>query len=72
VANVGTRPTVDGRNIAQLETHLLDFSGDLYGRLVEVHFHHKLREERRFADVQALRIQIAQDAGQAREFFDLF
>ena len=69
VANVGTRPTVDGRAAAQLETHLLDFTGDLYGRLVEVHFHHKLREERRFADVQALRRQIEQDAGQAREFF---
>ena len=69
VANVGSRPTVDGRPRVQLETHLFDFSGDLYGRLVEVHFHHKLREERRFETVQALRDQIEKDAGQARAYF---
>jgi len=69
VANVGIRPTVDGRSLAQLETHLFDFAGDLYGRLVEVHFHHKLRDEQRFADVQALRGQIDRDAGQARAYF---
>jgi riboflavin kinase/FMN adenylyltransferase len=70
VANVGARPTVDGRANVQLETHLFDFTGDLYGRLVEVHFHHKLREERRFADLQALRGQIEKDSGLAREFFE--
>jgi len=69
VANVGTRPTVDGRSAAQLETHLFDFTGDLYGRLVEVHFHEKLRDEQRFANVQALREQIDKDAGQARAYF---
>ena len=69
VANVGSRPTVDGRRRVQLETHLFDFSGDIYGCLVEVHFHHKLREERRFENVQALREQIEKDAGQARAYF---
>jgi riboflavin kinase/FMN adenylyltransferase len=69
VANVGTRPTVDGRPLAQLETHLFDFSGDLYGRRVEVHFHEKLREERRFAGLAELRGQIALDAAQARAYF---
>jgi len=69
VANVGTRPTVDGRPAVQLETHLFGFTGDLYGCLVEVHFHHKLREEQRFANVQALRGQIEKDAGQARAYF---
>jgi len=69
VANVGSRPTVDGRRRVQLETHLFDFSGDLYGRLVEVHFHHKLREERRFDSVESLRRQIEIDAGQARAYF---
>ncbi len=72
VANVGVRPTVEGRPAVQLETHLFDFTGDIYGRLVEVHFHHKLRDERRFADVQALRGQIEKDAGQVREFFGRF
>ncbi len=69
VANVGSRPTVDGRNTFQLETHLFDFNGDIYGRLVEVHFHHKLREEQRFRDVKALREQIETDASQARAYF---
>ncbi|MFM8331862.1 MAG: bifunctional riboflavin kinase/FAD synthetase [Candidatus Methylumidiphilus sp.] len=69
VANLGARPTVDGRPQMRLETHLFDFSADIYGRLVEVHFHAKLREEQRFADVQALRRQIAADAEQARAYF---
>ncbi|MFZ4699168.1 MAG: bifunctional riboflavin kinase/FAD synthetase [Candidatus Methylumidiphilus sp.] len=69
VANVGSRPTVDGRRKMQLETHLFDFDGDIYGHLVEVHFHQKLREERRFQDVTALREQIARDADQARAYF---
>jgi len=69
VANVGLRPTVDGRRAMQLETHLFDFEGDIYGHLVEVHFHHKLREERRFQDVKALREQIERDANQSRAYF---
>jgi riboflavin kinase/FMN adenylyltransferase len=69
VANVGARPTVDGHANVQLETHLFDFTGDLYGRLVEVHFHHKLRDERRFAGVEALREQIGKDSEQARNYF---
>jgi len=69
VANVGLRPTVDGRRTAQLETHLFDFAEDIYGKLVEVHFHHKLREERRFESLEALRRQIERDASQARAYF---
>lgn len=69
VANVGARPTVHGDAIVQLETHLFDFAGDLYGRLAEVHFHRKLRDEHRFDTVQALADQIEKDALAAREFF---
>ena len=69
VANVGSRPTVGGRQSMQLETHLFDFDGDIYGHLVEVHFHHKLREERRFQNVSELRDQIERDANQARAYF---
>lgn len=69
VANVGARPTLDREPRVLLETHLFDFDGDLYGRRVEVHFHRKLREERRFADVHALREQIARDSQDARAFF---
>jgi riboflavin kinase/FMN adenylyltransferase len=72
VANIGARPTVSGRPQVKLETHLFDFSGDIYGRLVEVHFHHKLRDEQRFADLESLKRQIAVDVGRAREVFGGF
>jgi riboflavin kinase/FMN adenylyltransferase len=69
VANVGVRPTVEGTAAVLLETHLFDFTGDLYGRRVEVRFHRKLRDERRFSDVRALTEQIARDTEAARAFF---
>ena len=69
VANIGSRPTVEGHSTMLLETHLFDFEGDIYGRLVEVHFHHKLREEMRFQNLKALREQIERDANQARAYF---
>lgn len=68
VANVGSRPTVDGTR-SLLEVHLFDFSGDIYGRYVQVDFVHRLREERRFESFEALKMQILRDADQARAFF---
>jgi riboflavin kinase / FMN adenylyltransferase len=67
VANLGLRPTVDGKQ-RLLEVHLLDWSGDLYGREVRVEFLERLRDERRFPDLDALRAQIAADAKAARRF----
>lgn len=68
VANVGVRPTLDGGSAVLLETHLFDFQQDIYGRLVEVRFHGKLRDERRFSSMEALRAQIQEDAVAARAF----
>ena len=68
VANVGVRPTVGGSE-RRLEVHLLGFSGDLYGRYAEVEFFSRLREERRFESLDALRAQIARDVKSARDFF---
>lgn len=68
VANVGTRPTVDGTR-SLLEVHLLDFSGDIYGRQVAVDFVRKLRPEKRFGSFAELKAQIERDAEQARTFF---
>lgn len=68
VANVGTRPTVDGTR-SLLEVHLFDYSADLYGRYVHVDFLHRIREERRFESFDALKAQILLDAEQARAFF---
>ncbi|SEQ51113.1 riboflavin kinase / FMN adenylyltransferase [Pseudomonas cuatrocienegasensis] len=66
VANIGVRPSVAGDGSAHLEVHLLDFAGDLYGRRLMVAFHHKLRDEQRFASLEALKTAIAADIAAAR------
>ena len=66
VANIGTRPTVDGVTEV-LEVHLLDFEGDLYGRELAIEFHDHLRAEHRFDGLDALKAQIALDATRARD-----
>jgi len=66
VTNVGRRPTFGASERVLTEAHLLDFSGDAYGRRIEITFEHHLREERRFPGVEALRAQIAADAELAR------
>ncbi len=68
VANVGTRPTVDGTR-ALLEVHLFDFDRDIYGRHVAVEFAHKLRDEMRFDAFEALKAQIGNDVREARDWF---
>jgi riboflavin kinase/FMN adenylyltransferase len=65
VTNVGRRPTFAGGEV-RAEAHALDWSGDLYGRRVEISFELRLRAERRFEDVAALRRQIAADVDEAR------
>ncbi len=69
VTNVGVRPTVGGKDAVTVESHILDFSGDLYGRHVRLEFYAFLRDEVKFADVQALQAQIARDEAEARAFF---
>jgi len=66
VANLGLRPTFAADDAQVLEVHLLDWSGELYGRELEVCFCRLLRAERRFANVGELRSQIARDVAQAR------
>ncbi|MBA1198488.1 Riboflavin biosynthesis protein RibF [Pseudomonas fluorescens] len=66
VANIGVRPTVAGDGRPHLEIHLLDFAGDLYGRRLTVEFHQKLREEQRFASLEALKSAIDADIAAAR------
>jgi riboflavin kinase / FMN adenylyltransferase len=66
VASLGTRPTVHGTE-PLLEVHVFDFSGDLYGRLIEVEFIAKLRDEAKFDSLDAMVEQMHVDAAQARE-----
>jgi riboflavin kinase/FMN adenylyltransferase len=70
VTNIGVRPTYGETPQVTVETHVLGFSGDLYGRQAEVVFVQRLRDERRFPDVDALREQIAADVRRAERLFD--
>lgn len=67
VANIGLRPTVDGKAPA-LEVHLFDFAGTLYGQRLTVTFLHPLRDEVRFDSVDTLKTQIQQDMRDARHW----
>jgi riboflavin kinase / FMN adenylyltransferase len=69
VASLGTRPTVDGEHTL-LEAHVFDYSGDLYGREIQVEFVAKLRDEERFPSLDALVAQMNRDAAQARQILD--
>jgi riboflavin kinase / FMN adenylyltransferase len=76
-ANLGINPTFrtaaqagtlqGGRTPLLLEVHLIDWSGDLYGRRARVEFVRKLRDERRFPGVEALKAQIGADVAEARQ-----
>jgi riboflavin kinase / FMN adenylyltransferase len=66
VVNVGVRPTF-GEEVLAVEAYLFDFSGDLYGQTIRLAFVSRVREERRFVSIDALRAQIADDVETARK-----
>jgi riboflavin kinase/FMN adenylyltransferase len=68
ITNVGVRPTFGGDQLI-VETHLLDFEGDLYGERVEVRFLARVRDEMRFASAFELADQIARDRAAALSYF---
>ena len=67
VTNVGKRPTFKPDDPVLAEAHLIDWSGDAYGRRIELRFERLLRGEQKFDGVQALRAQIARDVDTARD-----
>ena len=69
ITDVGTRPTVEGQGELRMETHLPDFSGDLYGRSLSVAFLRRLREEKRFSSLEELKTQLEQDAASLRTLY---
>lgn len=69
VTNIGTRPTVDGTGVT-VEPWLLDFQGDLYGKQIRLEFYKFLRPERKFPDLDALKVEIQRNASQTRAFFE--
>ena len=64
--SLGTRPTINGTD-PLLEVHLFDFDRDLYGQYLSVDFVRRLRDERKFASLDALVEQMHVDARQARD-----
>ena len=70
VTNVGIRPTVSSSGRVSVESHLLDYSGNLYGRQARVEFYAFLRGEVKFGSYEELAAQIKKDAASARAYFE--
>jgi len=70
VASVGVRPTVATDPVPVLEVFIFDFDAPIYGRRIGVEFMHKLRDEERYPDLDALTRQIGHDVAQARDYFN--
>jgi riboflavin kinase/FMN adenylyltransferase len=70
VTNIGVRPTFDGTALT-VETHLLDFSGEISAKRMELRFWKRLRSEKKFPGPEELRAQIAKDIASANRFFTL-
>jgi len=69
VTNIGKRPTFETVEETVIETHVLDFDKDLYGARMNLGFVQRLRDEKRFDNIEALKTQIEMDRGQARSLF---
>ena len=70
ITNIGTRPTVDSAGRTTIETHIFDFDRDLYGLNIRLAFVQRIRDERAFESLDALKAQIAADCTRARVLFD--
>jgi riboflavin kinase/FMN adenylyltransferase len=70
VTNVGCKPTVNNSNKVGVETHILDYSGELYGSSLRVDFYRFLRAEQRFPSVEALQAQMERDIARTIEYYE--
>ena len=69
LTNVGYRPTFERQSLVNVETHILDFSEDIYGQRISLEFIKKLRDEQKFSGVDALLAQIEHDKAHAKRIF---
>jgi riboflavin kinase/FMN adenylyltransferase len=69
VTNIGTRPTFADGATTSVETHVMNWSGDLYGDVVRVRFLHRLRAEKKFSSIEELTKQIERDVARAGDYF---
>jgi len=70
VTNIGVRPTFGDALKPSVETHVIDWTGDLYGDVLRVRFLHRLRDEKKFGSVDELKTQIESDVARAEKFFE--
>jgi len=70
VTNIGVRPTFGDALEPSVETHLINWSGDLYGDVLRVRFLHRLRAEKKFGSIDELKAQIERDIARAERYFE--
>jgi len=70
VTNIGTRPTFGEGLEPSVETHVMNWSGHLYGDVVRVRFLHRLRDEKKFSSIEELKSQIERDVKRAQRYFE--
>lgn len=70
ITNIGVRPTFENDSTPSIETYIFDFDGDLYGNVLRVRFLRRLRDERKFAGIGELKLQIQKDAARALNYFE--
>ena len=70
VTNIGVRPTFGDAPEPSVETHLINWSGDLYGDVLRVRFLHRLRAEKKFGSIDELKAQIERDIARAERYFE--
>ena len=70
VVNIGNNPTILGNEKLRAESHIIGFSGDLYGKTVKTSFVKKIREEQKFDSLEALKNAIQRDIALTKEYFN--
>lgn len=70
VADIGSHPTVDDNKNVNCETHIIDFSGRIYGQKVKVSFYRKLRDESKYSSLDELSKRIKLDITETNDYFD--
>jgi len=70
VTNIGVRPTFGDALAPAVETHVINWAGDLYGDVLRVRFLHRLREEKKFGSIDELKGQIERDVTRAERYFE--
>lgn len=71
ITNVGMAPTLREGSVFSIETHMLDYDEDIYGKDIEVCFIHKLRDEKKYVNIDALKKQVADDIKKTKKYWEV-